>query len=164
MPPDLTEQIAIGNALSHDGKTQEAAAHFLNLLRDHSQNAELYFELGGVYDYAGFEAKALPQYRRALELGLPPELERRCTVQLGSSLRNVEQHKEAVELLQNAVNKNPDYLPLKIFLALALHSADQSQAALVLLLDVLQADPAQLDGYQRAVKYYVDELRGTAQE
>ena len=133
--------------------------YFRNLLAQYPDNARVEFELAGACDFAGQEAEAIPHYRRAMKLGLPEDDLARAYLQLGSSLRNVGEFDEAVQLLTEGVTKFPDYRPLKVFLALAQHSAHQAQAALVTLLDVLLLDADKLDGYARALQYYTDELR-----
>ncbi len=55
----------------------------------------------------------------------------------------------------------PDYPDLRVFLAFARHSAGDRDGALVALLDVILAAPGlDLHGYERAIRYYTDELRG----
>ncbi|MFN8372822.1 MAG: tetratricopeptide repeat protein [Anaerolineae bacterium] len=156
---DLQSRIATGRALEKEGSEQQAIDYFHSLLAEYPDNALVEFEFGGAYDFAGYEAEAIPHYRRAMKLGLPDDELARAYVQLGSSLRNVGEFDEAVQLLTEGVAKFPDYRPLKVFLALAQHSAHQAQAALVTLLDVLLLDADRLDGYVRALHYYTDELR-----
>lgn len=156
---ELNQQIEIGLQLERDGNDQGAIAHFLALQQEYPNHALVEFELGGAYDSAGFEAEAISHYRRALELGLPDELQPQVAVQLGSSLRNVGEYGEAVKILQEAVDRYPNFRALRPFLALALHSAGQTQAGLVVLLDTLIETPNALERYHRSLKYYADELR-----
>jgi tetratricopeptide (TPR) repeat protein len=156
---DLETRIAAGRALEKEGSEQEAIDYFRKLVKEVPDNARVEFEFAGAYDFAGFEADAIPHYRRAIELGLSGEDLPRVYVQLGSSLRNVGEHAEAVKFLAEGVARFPEYRALKIFLALAQHSANQPKQALITLLDTLLVDADKLDGYQRAIAYYVDELR-----
>jgi tetratricopeptide (TPR) repeat protein len=155
----LQDAIDAGEALEREGSEQDAIAYFVDLLRQHPDNAEVAFAMGGAYDYAGFETEAIPHYRRAIELGLPAELHPRVAIQLGSSLRNVGEHTEAVAVLRAAAARFPDHVALRVFLALAQHSAGDATGALITALDVAQSNPDRLDGYQRAIGYYIDELR-----
>jgi tetratricopeptide (TPR) repeat protein len=156
---DLQIRIAAGRVLEKDGTEQEAIDYFRKLAEEIPDNALVEFEFGGAYDFAGFEAEAIPHYRRAMKLGLPDDELARAYLQLGSSLRNVGEFDEAVKLLTEGCTKFPDHRALKIFLAFAQHSTHQSQQALVSLLDTLLMDADKLDGYQRAIGYYTDELR-----
>src|SRR5689334_4864770 len=87
------------------------------------------------HDQRGEEAEAIPDYERALALGLPPEERWQALLGLGSSLRNVGRHEESVRLLRAAVAEFPDQAALQAFLALALCSHGEGRAAVVTLLD-----------------------------
>ena len=55
----------------------------------------------------------------------------------------------------------PDRADLKVFLAFSLHSSGESTGALVTLLDLILASPGiELHGYERAARYYTDEVAG----
>ena len=110
------------------------------------------------HDRRGEEAEAIPHYRRALELGLADDDLRGAMLGLGSSLRNVGEFADAVEVLERAVARFPDYSALRAFLALARHSRGHGGLAVAELLELLVAQ-CDLDGYERAIAYYVDELR-----
>jgi cyanophycin synthetase len=154
----LDEAIDTGRALEREGSEQQAIEHFRVLLAAYPDDARVEFEMAGAYDFAGFEAEAIPHYRRAIDLGLSGEDRPRAALQLGSSLRNVGQHEEAVRVLSDACAQYPDHTALRAFLALAQHSAGRSSAAVRTLFDALLARPDQLDGYGRALRYYADEL------
>lgn len=114
-------------------------------------------ERAGVRDYLGREADAIPLYREALESGLDGVDRERAIVQLASSLRNVGQAQEAVDLLRDAnfsgaLGGAPD-----AFFALALQSAGQETEALAV---ALQALAAGLPEYGNAVARYAEDLRG----
>jgi cyanophycin synthetase len=158
--PDVNSEIEVGLALEREGTEQEAIEYFRQLAERYPDDARVRFEYAGAHDFAGNEAEAIPIYREAQRLGLGAAELRRLYVQLGSSLRNVGQHDEAVQVLTEGCSRFPDYPPLRIFRAFALHSAGQSQAAVVELLEILLAhsDPHVLDGYTRAIRYYTDEL------
>lgn len=108
-------------------------------------------------DAQGLEAEAIPHYERALAAGLAPEDRRGALLGLGSSLRNVGRHPEAVQVLTAAVAEFPGYPALACFRALAEHTAGRPAAALATLLDVALAH-VDLDGYGRALAGYRQEL------
>jgi tetratricopeptide (TPR) repeat protein len=113
------------------------------------------FEWAGIHDSLGLEDEAVPLYRRALATGLDGERTVRATIQLASTLRNLGQVDEAVDLLRAA----PDVPELggarRGFLALALHSRGDDAAALREALTAL-ADTLPL--YQRSMRAYAAEL------
>jgi tetratricopeptide (TPR) repeat protein len=156
---DLAALIQAGRDLEKDGSEAQAIAYFQQLVAQYPDDAAVQYETGGAYDFAGQEAAAIPHYERAIALGLGGEDAPRVRLQLGSSLRNVGRHDEAAALLDEACQQYPDYLPLKAFYALALYSAGQSEKAVPLLLGALLLQPEALDGYGRALSYYVDEIK-----
>jgi tetratricopeptide (TPR) repeat protein len=109
------------------------------------------------HDRAGREAEAIPLYEEALRLGLSGPDRRRALVGLGSSLRNVGRHDEAVEVLSGAVVECPGDAALRVFLALALRSAGEERDAFRALGSIVLAE-ADLGGYEAAVAYYLDHL------
>ncbi len=111
-------------------------------------------------DRAGDERGAIAHYDRAYQLGVPEAERKRFLVGYGSTLRNVGRVDDAVAVLADAVRTYPDYPALQAFLALALSSAGQVDAALATMLGVvldIARDDA-LDGYERALGEYHDEL------
>jgi Flp pilus assembly protein TadD len=161
---ELDARIAEGRALSRAGRDEDAIASFQRLVEEFPEEPRAHFELAGTYDYVGREAEAVAPYRRAMELGLIGDDVPRWYVQLGSTLRNVGETEEAVRLLSDGQERFPDDAAIRVFLALALHSAGRDREALVALLDVLLAnrEGVALRGYERAIGEYTDELRTKA--
>lgn len=115
------------------------------------------FEEACAQDRAGREAEAIPCYEDALALGLTDPERPRALVGLGSSLRNVEGHDDAVAVLRGAVAAYPEHAALRFFLALALRSAGREREAFATMGAIVR-DEADLDGYDRAVAYYLQHL------
>jgi tetratricopeptide (TPR) repeat protein len=109
------------------------------------------------HDRAGREDEAIPSYERALELGLPDPLRQQALLGLGSSLRNVRRHGDAVRVLAAAVAEYPDHGGLRFFLALARWSAGEERDAMREM-GALALDEADLRGYRRAAELYLSEL------
>lgn len=110
-------------------------------------------------DRAGDEHAAIRHYDRAWQLGVPEPARRRFLVGYGSTLRNVGRADDAVAILAEAIQADPDYAPLQAFLALALFSAGQPRAALATMLGLtLDLAGDRLDGYDRALTEYHHEL------
>jgi hypothetical protein len=110
-------------------------------------------------DREGDELGAIVFYDRAYAMGVPEPERKRFLVGYGSTLRNVGRVDDAVGVLAEAVRTYPDYPALQAFLALALSSAGQPHAALATMLGVvLDLAHGALDGYDRALGEYHDEL------
>lgn len=155
---EIEALIQQGLALEQDGMEAQAVAYFEKLVAQYPDNARVQFETGGAYDSAGYEAQAIPHYRRAIELGLPENDQPKVAVQLGSSLRNVGEHAQAVQILSDACRRFPEHRALRAFLALALLSSGQANEAVAKLLDLLLTNPGPVEAYSRSLRYYADAL------
>lgn len=115
------------------------------------------FERACAFDSTGHPDRAVPLYRRALELGLEGLRRRRAVIQLSSSLRNLGRVAESLELLSAERKQPPDELDdaVSAFLAFALvDSGREREAASV----ALAALAPHLPRYQRSVGSYATEL------
>lgn len=146
-----------GKLLSKAGHEAEAIAFFENLTRDFPDNPLPHYELACAFDYAGREEEAAPHYQTAIELGVSGENLKGTYLGYGSTLRNLGRFDHSVEILTKGCAVFPDYIPMRAFLALSLHSAGKSQQAVVELLESLLT--YDMDGYERALRYYTDELK-----
>lgn len=126
------------------------------------RDAEALYQLGSAHDSAGHEAAAIQPYRRALALGLPPERDLVCRIQLASTLRNLGTTGEAVEILMAASAAHPEHRAAVMFLALALLSDGQPNAAVHALLELLLTNPGPPEAYARSLRWYADDLIGVA--
>jgi len=115
------------------------------------------FEEACAHDRAGREEAAIPCYRAALAEGLPDPLRTSALLGLGSSLRNVRRHAEAVEVLESAVLEYPNHVGLRVFHALALRSAGREREAFQAL-GSLVVDELDLQGHDRAAAFYLEHL------
>jgi tetratricopeptide (TPR) repeat protein len=158
---EVETAIQAGIALERSGKTIEAIEHFHRLAEQYPDNPRVIFEYGGAYDFAGYEAQAIPQYRKAMQLGLSGDDLPHVYIQLGSSLRNIEQFEEAVQVLREGVQLFPQHKALRMFYALALYSAGRHWQAMVELNEMLLSllDNHALNGYTRALRFYTDDLK-----
>jgi tetratricopeptide (TPR) repeat protein len=107
------------------------------------------------HDRAGREAEAIPLYEEALALGLPDGPRAQALLGLGSSLRNVRRHREAIEVLRAGVDEYPEHGGLRFFLALALWSGGEEREGFRTL-GALALDEVDLRGYARAAAWYLE--------
>ncbi len=85
----------------------------------------------------------------------------RVLLQLGSSLRNVGEHEEAVRVLSEGGERFPGHAPLRFFLSLALHDAGRHQKAIseALGLAFSRPDSDEMADYGRVMRRYLDALK-----
>jgi tetratricopeptide (TPR) repeat protein len=155
------KEVARSWALNREGRAEEALAILQDLVERYPNDPRAHFEYAGCLDFQGREADAVAPYRRARELGLDGDDLPRLYVQLGSTLRNVGEFEEAERFLREGRERFPNHAGIKAFHALALVSAGRGTEAVVTLLDLINAnaDAIDLDGYDRALRAYTDELR-----
>jgi hypothetical protein len=115
------------------------------------------FELASAFDSTGHPDRAVPLYRRALSLGLSGIRRRRAVIQLASSLRNLGQPAESVELLRAERSAGSDELDdaVAAFLALALTGVGRDREAVSVALTALAPH---LPRYQRSLANYAADL------
>jgi len=115
------------------------------------------FEMASAFDSTGQEDRAIPLYRAALAGGLSGSQRRQATIQLASSLRNLGQVAESVELLSAERAAGSDELDdaVAAFLALALTSAGREREAVSVALTALAPH---LPRYQRSLANYAADL------
>ena len=122
------------------------------------EDAAAPFEAASIRDYLGLEPEAEPLYRRALELGLDDARHPQAVIQLASTIRNLGEVDESIDLLTDWLADNEEH-PLadaaKAFLALALTSAGRPVEAVAVALDALAP---LLPQYNRSVAAYAEQL------
>ncbi|MFJ9866237.1 tetratricopeptide repeat protein [Streptomyces sp. NPDC101165] len=111
------------------------------------------FEQACAWDSTGHSDKAVPLYREALARGLSGYKGRRAKIQLSSSLRNIGQAEEGVNLLTPELDAPSDELDdaVRACLALCLSSLGRDREGLSLVLGALAPH---LPRYQRSMANY----------
>lgn len=134
------------------------------VLREHPDSARAVYEVGGAHDAAGNEPIAVGFYERALALGLAGDLRRRCLLQYGSTLRNLDRIQDSLTVLDEAIAKYPDSTSLRVFRALTLHAAHRVEEGFALLLDLIAGELAtpEIARYAAALHENADDIRGPA--
>jgi cyanophycin synthetase len=156
---ELEASLEAGERMLDQEQYQEAIDHFIALANQNPGNPRVTLHVAGAYDSAGREEEAVAPYRTALAAGLDEEDDLRARIQLASTLRNLGQNQEAVEILTRVCEENPRHRAARAFLALALTSADRGPDAVSELLDLLLTNPGPLEAYQRSLRWYADDLR-----
>ncbi|MEO5694672.1 MAG: tetratricopeptide repeat protein [Usitatibacter sp.] len=97
------------------------------------------FEVASAQDSTGHPDLAVPLYRAALATGLAGIRRRRAVIQMASSLRNLGQPQESVELLTKELDQESDELDgaVRSFLALALVDVGREREAVAISLAAL---------------------------
>ena len=136
LTPEIETAIQRGYDHRDRANMQPTIDYFHALLEVHPGNAFVMCEVGGAYDTSGQEEEARGFYERAMEAGLDGDALRRCLLQYGSTLRNLGLHDESLVALRRARVEFPDSDSVRLFLALSLHAASRSDAAVAELLEL----------------------------
>lgn len=125
-----------------------------------SDDARAEFERAGARDSAGRPAEAVALYRRALALGLDGEHRPQCVIQMASSLRNLGEYDEALDVIRAEEELAPDG-PYRDAVACvhALILASAGQPAQGLSVALLALVP-HLPRYHRSMTAYAREIAG----
>ncbi|SDH95707.1 Tetratrico peptide repeat-containing protein [Actinokineospora alba] len=137
---------------NHDAETFRA---LIDTLADElpADSAIADFERACAFDSTGHSDRAVPLYRKALDRGLTGERRRRAVIQLSSSLRNIGNPQESVDLLTAELNAGSDHLDdaVRAVLALALTDLGREREAVSLAIGALAPH---LPRYQRSMANY----------
>ena len=157
---DLMGAIEEARALRRADELETSQEQLLALMEDFPDHPLVLFEVGGSYDVMGEEEMAIPYYRRAIAAGLEGNDLQECLVCLGSTLRVVGEHDDAVAILEQAVEEFPERNSGRVFLALAHYSNGDSELAVSGLLALLLETTKDEDilAYADALDYYKDNL------
>ena len=154
----MTDDITRAATLVDEGRHDEAIALLEVVLAAAPDDPVALYHLGSAHDSAGHEAEAVEQYRRALAGGLDPEMALATRIQLASTLRNLGETRESVEILEAAVAKHPQHRAARMFLSLALVSDGRPTEAVRILLDLLLTNPGPPERYARSLRNYTNDL------
>ena len=154
----MSDDITRAESLIDSGRYDEAIALLEVALATSPDDPIALYHLGSAHDSAGHEAEAVEPYRRALAGGLDPEMALAARIQLASTLRNLGETRESVEILEAAVAEHPQHRAARMFLSLALVSDGRSTDAVRILLDLLLTNPGPPERYARSLRNYTDDL------
>jgi tetratricopeptide (TPR) repeat protein len=113
-------------------------------------------------DAQGLEPEALLFYEKALALGLTGSDLRRALLGTASTYRNVGELARSEELLRQGIREYGAGSEFTAFLALTLYSAGRFKEAISSLLGLLvdTTEDQHIKRYERALRYYADDLDG----
>lgn len=116
--------------------------------------AQNHLARGLAHDKAGREAKAIPEYQRALKLGLKEDDERTALICMASSYRNIGDHEMAQSVIERARRKFRGHPVVDAFAALILLDAGQPKRAVRILGLALcdHVETGALAGFDSALK------------
>ena len=146
--------------LRKEDKLEEALQVMKNLLEQEPSNATYQYQMAWCNDALGHEKAAVPYYKRAIELGLPPEQLKGAYLGLGSTYRTLGQYEESRDVLSDGIQAFPHNNELKVFFAMTLYNLGEHNEAMQHLLHVIThtTNDEEVLKYKRAIDFYKDRL------
>ena len=130
----ISELIDAGLQLKAQKKHEAAIEHFRQLHETYPDNARVKFELAAAWSAFGVPEQALPLYRELLALpkrkGLPAKDMPRLYARLTSTLYDLREFEEALEVVEEGLRLHPSYRPLRAFRIFSQFGAGRSTMAL----------------------------------
>jgi tetratricopeptide (TPR) repeat protein len=151
-----------------EGDRREAIALIEQFLDSDPLNALHWYDKACCHDFLGEEELAEPSYRKVYEMGwknLPFHEQGRFFIGFGSTLRNNGKIQDSINILEEGCRLFSEFPALKIFLALSFYSQSNYQrAAEILLTSSVDVSAIGLGGYERAIRFYSENLNGPTGE
>lgn len=155
-------RLEIEEALRHQDTEDENVIldKLSELCSRYPNQSETWLEYALSLDRLSKEEEAIPNYKRALELGLDDDQERVALICLASSYRNIGEIDEALKTISQARQRFHENAIVECFYALILHDAGLSSKAISTLgLTLLrEANPETLQGFEKALEYKFNDL------
>jgi len=120
-------------ALTHSGAAPGQLDRYVK-----GKLANMYAEIGDVFQSAGLYAEAIAEYQRALDLG-PTFIDIR--LRAASACRDAGRRDEAIQQYEEIVRQNPGFIPARLSLGLALLGAERRPEAVAQWEEVLRLVP-----------------------
>ena len=159
----MDERLQKAIKLREKGLLKESNESLLDLIRMSPNNPQFNYQCAWSYDALGEEAKAVPYYEKAIQLGLADEDLEAALLGLGSTYRTLGQYENSKKTLQKAIERFPNNKALQVFYAMTLYNLKQHHEAMELLLRCI-AETSQdhniLD-YKKAIEFYANKLDET---
>ena len=161
----MSNQFVIINELKKSKKEDDRKKCIL-LLQEHlvlsPNDVNAWYDLACCFDFCGLEKDAEPCYLKVYKLGwqnLSADDQASFFIGFGSTLRNNFKYSESIKFLDVGIAAFPNYPALKVFKALTLYSMNQFRDSTKILFDtILQMPEKSFDGFDSAIKYYIDNL------
>jgi tetratricopeptide (TPR) repeat protein len=150
-------------ALRREGSFEKTMAYLRELLTANPNDAVIYYHIAWTHDALGKETDAVPNYEKAIVLGLTGEDLEGVFLGLGSTYRALGDYQNSKRVFTQAIQTFANNGALKVFNALTEYNLkNHSEAMRLLIAELVRTtnDP-QIQKYARALEFYSDKLDQT---
>jgi chloramphenicol O-acetyltransferase type A len=156
----VDERLANAVELRERGELEEARTLLLELRAERPDDAHVALQAAGVHDSLGYEEVAVGHYEAALAGELSDDELRPLLLGLGSTYRTLGRDDDSDRTFREAIERFPDFRPLRVFHAMTEYNLGRSSEAVRALIEVLletTSDP-QILRYRRSLGAYAEDL------
>ncbi|GAB3808306.1 tetratricopeptide repeat protein [Virgibacillus kimchii] len=141
-------------------KYDESNELLMKLTGDFPNDAKINYQCAVSFDLIGEEMKAIPFYKKAIKLGLPPKELEEAYLGLGSSLRALGRYEQSKRILQEAMVLFPESHAIQVFYAMTLYNLKEHEKSIELLLGCIAetSEDTKINQYKKAIRFYADKL------
>jgi len=155
-------EIELNEALNlrRSGCHKESNEVILKLIEKYPNNASIHYQSAWSYDLLGEEAKAVPYYEKAIQLGLPDVELEGALLGLGSTYRTLGEYEKSKEIFQKGIELFPNNRAIQVFYSMTLYNLKEHGKAMEILLKSLieTTTDKEILNYKRAIEFYSDKL------
>ena len=139
--------VPLANALADKGRVDDAVSRYERLFEQGGDNADTRFNLAELLRHAGRYEEALPHYERSIAQGASqPEI---ALTNMSVTLTDLNRHEEAQASLEQALARNPRFVPALYNLGLLHEEYGRIDESRELFLKVLGQAPAHAEALAR---------------
>ena len=156
----MDERLAKAVELRERGELEEARTLLLELRAERPDDTQVALQTAWVHDSLGYEEEAVGHYEAALAGELSDDELRPLLLGLGSTYRTLGRDEDSDRTFREAIERFPDFRPLRVFHAMTEYNVGRSREAVRSLIEVLletTSDP-QILRYRRALGAYAEDL------
>ncbi|MBM7095220.1 tetratricopeptide repeat protein [Bacillus sp. H-16] len=149
--------------LRKSGHHKESNKLFMKLVSEFPDDASVNYQCAWSFDLLGEEAKAVPFYEKAIQIGLPPKELEGALLGLGSTYRTLGEYEKSKAVFLKGIGLFPGNKALQTFYAMTLYNLNEHHKAMELLLKCLldTTQDADILSYKKAIDFYSDKLDET---
>jgi tetratricopeptide (TPR) repeat protein len=158
--PPNDERLARAVTLREAGKLEDARRLLLGLREEFPDDAQVAVQTAWVHDSLGLEEEAVEHYEAAISGDLSDDELRGALLGLGSTYRTLGRDDESDRTFRQAIERFPDFRPLRVFHAMTAYNLGRCREAVEELIEVLlesTSDPTILR-YRRSLSAYAEDL------
>ena len=149
--------------LRKNGYYEESNEILTNMAEKFSDSAHINYQCAWSFDLLGEEAKAVPFYEKAIQLGLSSEDLEGALIGLGSTYRTLGEYEKSKRVFLRGIEEFPENRVMKTFYSMTLYNLKEHSKAMELLLKCLieTTNDPEIKNYKRAIDFYSDKLDKT---